>query len=765
MNKKHSPFTFLAALSAVAVLTLGTSCCRPSSTGEDIDAYVAVMTERPTRVPTDQWPDAPLTGNGDLGLTLASTPEGVRCYIGKNDFWLAVRSYDICGLKLPGYLDIRGDVFAGDYRAEQLPGTAQLAATYTTDSNALSLRAWVAATDNKVVFELRPAHDMEVTLALDSPNEEQFATKTSGCSGGVQWVTRCYDHAPHLEWPCGVTLALSTDRSSLTLKGGRTTTLVLAVQSNIDSGEQWQQKAIDGARQTDAKAIAHLRKEHRQWWDRFWNLSHVAIGDSLLEYYYYQSQYLMACSSRPGKEAPGLWGPFITTNSTAWRGDYHLNYNYQGPYWGCFSSNQIELTENYDQPILDYMDEGRENARLVLGKQGVYYPVGIGPRGLGSAAWPLDTAITRAWYHFDDPGLENGLMFWKQKSNAAFCAANMLLRFYHTYDAAYARRVYPFVLACADFWEDYLEWDDGRYVIPDDCFNEVHPLAAEDNFNPAMSLGIVRAVFNGALDMSDFLQQDADRREKWEYILAHLSDFPTGVRPDGSVGFKNYERLTRDGNPDDARVTGFSRIHMHGMLIPTGMTGPHLTPDLCAIMLSDLEHRPEPSPNGGEDWAASLGNGIETFYPGAVRIGYPAEKILDYLKDRIRRFHYPNGYIGAYGGGMETLAAVPFTINEMLLQGYEGCIRLFPNWDRSRDASFTTLRTYGAFLVSAALHDGEVQDVHIVSEAGRPCLIENPWPDESVLLRCDGRSEATLAGDILQFDTAPGEAFTLTPLR
>ena len=40
-------------------------------------------------------------------------------------------------------------------------------------------------------------------------------------------------------------------------------------------------------------------------------------------------------------------------------------------------------------------------------------------------------------------------------------------------------------------------------------------------------------------------------------------------------------------------------------------------------------------------------------------------------------------------------------INEMLLQSHEGALRFFPTWPANRRAAFTTLRTKGAFLVSA----------------------------------------------------------------
>ncbi len=105
------------------------------------------------------------------------------------------------------------------------------------------------------------------------------------------------------------------------------------------------------------------RASHENWWKQFWSRSNVQIGDPVLEKYYYASQYLFASTTRAGKFAPGIWGSFITQDSTAWGGDYHLNYNYQAPYWAAYSSNYIDLTDNFDQPVLDYIEKGKIHAQ------------------------------------------------------------------------------------------------------------------------------------------------------------------------------------------------------------------------------------------------------------------------------------------------------------------------------------------------------------------------------------------------------------------
>ena len=121
---------------------------------------------------------------------------------------------------------------------------------------------------------------------------------------------------------------------------------------------------------------------------------------------------------------------------------------------------------------------------------------------------------------------------------------------------------------------------------------------------------------------------------------------------------------------------------------------------------------------------------------------------------------FPNGYIEAWGGGVETLAAVPFTVNEMLLQSFEGLVRVFPNWTGA-DASFSTLRADGAFLVSASMNGGEVGTVTILSEQGRPLTLENPWSGCKVTVSKNGKKPRTMSGDMLKIRTKPGQTLEI----
>ena len=71
----------------------------------------------------------------------------------------------------------------------------------------------------------------------------------------------------------------------------------------------------------------------------------------------------------------------------------------------------------------------------------------------------------------------------------------------------------------------------------------------------------------------------------------------------------------------------------------------------------------------------------------------------------------------------------------------------------------------GAFLVSAELKNGVVTGVKILSEKGRQCTLQNPWPGQSVRLVGNSQLQELLTGNRFDFKTTAGEIIELEPQR
>lgn len=79
-------------------------------------------------------------------------------------------------------------------------------------------------------------------------------------------------------------------------------------------------------------------------------------------------------------------------------------------------------------------------ARKLLDCDGIYYPVGIGPKGLCTSMWPLTPEEMQEKYATRENTIDNGYKFLGQKINAVFSVGNMLMRYYSTYDKNYAQK-------------------------------------------------------------------------------------------------------------------------------------------------------------------------------------------------------------------------------------------------------------------------------------------------------------------------------------
>jgi len=342
-----------------------------------------------------------------------------------------------------------------------------------------------------------------------------------------------------------------------------------------------------------------------------------------------------------------------------------------------------------------------------------------------------------------------------------------MMHFYSTYDGAYARLVYPYILECANFWEGFLKKKNGRYVVIGDHFNEQMPSSEatgvmdnnEGDYNSTLSLGLVKMLFKGIIDISKYLKIDANRQSKWYDIFSNLSEFPLGDAK-GRASLKDMEK--GPGNTE-VGVYGLNRVSIHGLILPGGVCGPITTPAFNQILLQDIDHWKDHMTKPGE-WAYTLGNGIESCFPAAARIGYNPDDLIRQLKDRIALQSYPNLWITQAGGGIETLSAVPLTVNEMLMQSYEGTIRVFPNWNTRKDASFEQLRAYGAFLVSSNLKNGVVEYIRILSEKGNQINLQSPWMKNKIsVLIISSKKPIPITernGHII-FDTKAGETYII----
>lgn len=501
------------------------------------------------------------------------------------------------------------------------------------------------------------------------------------------------------------------------LTPGKPVFVATAILSDLDAKDCLAAARASTAALTPSK-IAALSAAHRAWWARFWSRSFIQIPDKFIEAHWYAALYVMGSCSRRGKTAPGLWGDWVTTDYPAWQGDYHLNYNFEAQFYIVYSSNHADLSLPYYQALVDWMPQAREFAKK-RGWHGLCYPVSIGPWGLCSY-----------WPHLD----------WGQRSDGAYAAMDFIWYWQYTRDAAWLKRTgYPFLRGIVSFWDHYLTFKDGRYWDVNDAIQEnCHP----SDVNPILTLGLLRTLYSNIIPMSERLGVDAGKRAKWRDILAKLSPFPT-QKWRGKTIFRYTEKGTRWFS---SNTLGIQQI------FPAGAIGLDSSPKLLAISRNTIDAMSR--------WTDE--NGFSSWYTACARVGYDPKVILAHLHQQCVSHSMPNLLLRYSGGGIENVSGF-LAINEMMLQSYDGVIRIFPDWPRDENARFGSLRAVGAFLVSAQMKHGVIGGVKIVSQKGCTCTIVNPWPGKTVRIIRSGELAKNVNGGRFTLKTAVGEIITLQP--
>jgi len=654
--------------------------------------YEGTFSAPPTVIDTQGTTDAPLLGNGDVGVAILGSIDNMTFALQKNEFWSlsggTVRAMARLSLAIP-------ELSGASYTMSERLGDAEVTGSFSLGKRKLATRSWVQADDtatNLVITELKYEGDVALDITASVASGSGTAAGQTSAAGSTLVFDVRADVANMVgSYPTrrvrvatravGGASSVAGGNLKLTLSPSSTVYLASAVMSNSDA-MAYQDEAVSRVGALDAAAVATHSAAHRAWWKSFYAHSFVQIPDKLLEKHFYASLYLLASTSRTGEAAPGLWGSWAL-KTPAWRGDYTLNYNYEVPFYAAFPTNHVELADAYDAPIIDWLDIAKAEA-AASSWQGAFYRVHLGPLPNGSS----------------------DKQTWNQKSCGAFAATDLLMHYYYTADPAYAKKIYETIKQLAIFWEHYLTADGARYIIENDAQHEGN---ANPQTNGVMSLGFVRSTLRGAIDLSTVLNVDPAERAIWQDRLSKLADYPTFMR-NGQKVFR-YTEVGLDWN--NGNSIGIQHIY------PGNQIGLGSEPGL----LSTAQNMVAQMARWSDD------NGTVTFYPAAARVGHDPTEILAKLKAWISARSYPNLHLHTGGGGIENVNTVPSTLSEMLLQSFQGKLILFADWPKTVDARFGNLRSYGAFLLSSDQRSGKVQYVRLISEVGGTAIAFE-GPDE-----------------------------------
>jgi hypothetical protein len=496
-----------------------------------VSRHKIVTTAPPSHIPKATSADALFLGNGDLLAAFAGEAHQPQFWVTTNDFW-ELREWG--GPRPLGRIIFEMPELANaKYDCSLDLVSATLTATFTSGAVVVTMASWIAADTNLLVVEFAcSGGSVDGQVSFCFPDEIGYGVAANDYWNYSGSTLDRLNHLPFQEkqWANGL---LSADRT-YNIETDQVSRLTMAARfiepSAAPGGDgkfhlkqdskitftavfrSWFKtvRPLDAVRYAastiSAADILDHRKQHQQWWDRYWSTSIVEIPDPTIELQYYRSHYNMGSLSRDPDFPPCDYG-LSTSDDPVSCADYKIDYNYQAGFLGLNVAGRFEQTVVYDSPGLAHLPRACADAVKLLGHGGAYMSLGLGPRGM---------VPEHIWLGM--------------KSQNAFYLVNTAERWYLTRDIEYARRVYPLVREVARFWEQDLTLVKGHYPVIDDSGQE---MTGHHCVNNSAGIAFVQLAMRLALDISAQLNVDADTHDLWRHILANVGPLP--IRDAGTL--------------------------------------------------------------------------------------------------------------------------------------------------------------------------------------------------------------------------------------
>lgn len=491
--------------------------------------------------------------------------------------------------------------------------------------------------------------------------------------------------------------------------------MAFQIVTNRD-GEDWLEKAKENVSQTLNLGWEATLLSHKRWWASFWGQSSVKLPDKEAEKQWYLSNYFLAACSRKGAPPMPLQGVWTADEGLLppWKGDYHHDLNTQLSYWHYLKANHLEEGESFLDMIWNLRPVAKQFAQTFFDAPGICLPSVMSIDGTSIGGWAMycTNLVNQIWLcqAFDH--------YWQYTGDYDFLENKAYVYF-------------------NDTAECILRWlkagENGKLLLPLSSSPEIHDDTLDAWLTPNSNndLALLQYLFETLRSMAQLLNKKADI-ERWSALRSQL--------PELAVNDNNVLMLSPDESLQESH-----RHLSHAMAIyPLNLLNYHRSARERTVIdstISNLEVLGKGLWVGFSfAWMANLyarqGNGEAALY----QLKLLWENLCsvngfhlngDYRKRGITAWHYRPFTL-------ESNMAAADAIQEMLLQNYDGVIRVFlavpPAWKKNQCISFYRLRGGKGSLISAEWNQGQLQFIQIEAEKDAEFILLNSFESNMLIL-------------------------------
>ncbi len=566
---------------------------------------------------------------------------------------------------------------------------------------------------------------------------------------------------------------------------------------------------------------AAIREQHQEQWKKFWSSSMVDLPQKYLENIWYNNLYLANSSSR-GKYPPhfcnGLWGwdrDFFPWN-------WYFHWNMQWYVWPLEAANHSELAAPYFRYRAAQLPLAMDFARERLNKPGAFYSDISNRQGYNDGE--LD--------HNQTPGAQIGLDFWRHYAytgdekflrDTAWPVIREVTRFnasclnlgadghYHISgtrayegspffddtitDLAMIRALFPVAIRTGKLLghdaAELAQWQkllDGLapFHLADLEISEYEgkgdALVHRAGLSPGRPLASRQVFAVGRTQKGEWIRNRYGGRTG-EMAYYGIPDpeiapvFPAGVIGLAQQGTELFQaavtqlRLHPPATPDadwckPASIVGTAELCMGWCPYPIALARLGLADELLSELMNSVstwQFYPQGFGHYGPYYVYKH-DLEERWHQNQARAAATVTSDREPTK-----FPFPSWPFRHFDN--EAMPIVSCAINEMLLQSYDGTIRVCPAVPPGWKVRFSLAAT-GGFNVAAEKADEKILWVAVESRLGGLYRVVHPWPGEEMIACFDLTSpsgeqpirlsdEARGADRILGWETVAGHRYLL----
>jgi len=475
---------------------------------------------------------------------------------------------------------------------------------------------------------------------------------------------------------------------------------------------------------------------HLKWWNDYWGRSSVLIPDPILERQYYLDMYKFGCVARSNTPPISLQAIWTADNGNLppWKGDFHHDLNTQLSYWPGYAGNHLDLTAGYTNWLWKVKEENKRWTKQYFELDGLNVPGVTTISGKPMGGW---------------------IQYSMSPTTSAWLAQHFFKQWAFSQDKSFLKeRAFPYIDEVAQFLEDLSgPYDDNR-KIPLSSSPEYHDNSIRAWYTDWTNydLSLVQDLF----DMNwavNFYGGEENIAKFWHRVRGQLPELIVNETGLTVAPGQNLEESHRHMSP-------YMAIHPLGLL---NIENP-IEKDIINKSLRHIEKL------GTKKWVGYSFAWMGCLYARA----HEGNNAADMLKKFATNFVSSNSFHlngDQKGGQYSDFTYRPFTlegnfafaqgIHEMLLQSHKRYIEIFPAVPKDwHNISFNSLRTEGAFLVSAKKENNVITEFTIKSEVGGDLFVKLPFP--TWLVKGVNRDAIKIQNGIAEIRTLKGQIITFT---